>query len=87
MTELWRVTLNGVTVRGNMFRREAEDMAARWQGSHCDYHGGSGLLKIKDRGDWVEVKRDYDAEKDREERIKVAKAGDRQRIVYEQRID
>jgi len=74
-------------MRKNMFRREAEDMAARWQGSHCSYEGGSGLLKIKDRGDWVEVKRDYESEKDRDERVKIAKAGDRQRLIFEQRID
>ena len=87
MTELWMVTLNGVPVRKNMLRREAEDMAARWQGSHCDYRGGSGLLKIKDRGDWVEVKRDTASEKERDERLKVAKVGDRQRLIFEQRID
>lgn len=87
MTELWMVTLNGVPMRKNMPRREAEDMAARWQGSHCSYEGGSGLLKIKDRGDWVEVKRDLESEKDRDERIKIAKAGNRQRLIFEQRID
>ena len=87
MTELWMVTLNGVPMRKAMFRREAEDMAARWQGSHCSYEGGSGLLKIKDRGDWVEVKRDTASEKERDERLKVAKAGDRQRLIFEQRID
>lgn len=85
--EFFMVTLNGVKVRGHMTRREADDMAARWQGSHCDYHGGSGLLKIKDRGDWVEVKRDHDAEKETLERLKVAKAGDPQRIIYHERVD
>lgn len=85
--ELYMVTLNGVPVRKHMLHREADDMAARWQGCHGDYHGGSGLLKIKDRGDWVEVKRDYASEKEVEERLKAAKAGDRQRVIVEQRID
>ena len=85
--DLWRVTLNGVTVRKNMTRREADDMAARWQGSHCDYHGGSGLLRIKDRGDWVEVKRDDESMRERDERLKVARAGDPQTIIMHQRID
>lgn len=82
--ELFRVTLQGVTVKKGMSRPEADAMAERWQGSHS---GNSGLLRIKDRGDHVEVKRDYDSEREFEERIKVAKAGDRQKITMIERID
>ena len=85
--DLYMVTLNGVPVRKHMTRREADDMAARWQGSHCDYNGASGLLKIKDRGDWVEVRRDTSSEREVDERLKAAMSGDRQRLIFEQRID
>lgn len=81
------VTLNGIPVRKNMNRREADDMAARWQGSHCDYNGSSGLLKIKDRGDWLEVKRDTESERELATRLAEAKAGNLQTLVFEQRID
>lgn len=62
-------------------------MAERWQGSHCSYGGASGLLKIKDRGDHVEVKVDHAANKEFNERYRVAKAGERQTIHYEQRVE
>jgi hypothetical protein len=70
-----------------MTRRDAEAMADRWQGRHGGYRGGQGLLKHKDRGDWVEVKRDRDAEREFDERLKVAKAGKPQTITYIERID
>lgn len=83
----WMVTLNGVPLRRWMDKDEAYAMAERWQGSHCRYSGASGLLKIKDRGDHVEVKEDKAATAEFNERYKVAKAGDRQRVVFEQRVD
>ena len=79
MPQFYKVTLNGHPLRLGMTRAEADAMAQRWQGSHAN---GSGLLKIKDRGDWVEVKRDHDAERDWDERYARAKAGDRQVIHY-----
>ena len=61
-------------------KQEAEHMAERWQGSHSQ---GKGLLKHKDRGDYVEVKRDYEAEQDYAERIDVAQRGNPQRIIMQ----
>lgn len=80
------VTLNGHPIAKMLSKPEAEAMAARWQGSHGGYHGGSGLLKIKDRGDWVEVKEDKDATKEFNERYKVMKAGERQTLQFQQRV-
>ena len=82
--ELFRVTLNGHTVQRGMNKVDADAMAERWQGSHS---GNSGLLRIKDRGDHVEVKRDREAEQEFEDRIKTAKAGDRQTLIMHERID
>jgi hypothetical protein len=80
----YKVVINGVTLRkgfmGQQGKHEAEAMAERWQGSHSQ---GKGLLKHKDRGDYVEVKRDYEGEKDYAERIDVAQRGNPQRIVME----
>ena len=89
MSELkfYMVTVNGIPLRRWMTRQEADAMAARWQGSHGGYRGGSGLLKIKDRGDWVEVKEDREANKEANERYKVAKAGDRQVLHFQQTVD
>lgn len=85
--ELFRVTLQGHTVQKGMTREEADAMAERWQGSHCSYGGSSGLLAIKDRGDYVEVKRDYESEKEIAERFKEARAGNRQKITVVERVD
>lgn len=87
MTELYRVTLNGVTVQKALPRKRADAMAERWQGSHASYGGSSGLLRIKDRGDHMEVKRDYESEAEMLERFKVWKAGDRQKITMIERVD
>lgn len=80
----YQVTLNGCILRkgfmGDRGKREAEQMAERWQGSHSQ---GKGLLKHKDKGDYVEVKRDYDGEKDYAERIDVAQRGNPQRVVVQ----
>lgn len=83
----YMVTLNGVPLKRWLDRHEAEAMAERWQGSHGGYSGGSGLLKIKDKRDHVEVKEDVQANREFNERYKVAKAGDRQVIHFEQRVE
>ena len=83
----WLVTLNGVPLKKWMSKQEAEAMAERWQGSHGGYHGGSGLLKIKDRRDHLEVKPDHAANKEFNERYKEMRAGNPQKVVYQQRID
>lgn len=87
MIELYMVTVNGVPLKRWMTKRDAEAMAERWQGQHSGVNGGQGLLKHKDRGDWVEVKRDTNAEKEMAERYKTFKAGDPQTIVYNERIE
>lgn len=83
----YMVTLNGIPWKRWLDRQEADAIAERNQGSHGGYRGGSGFLKIKDRGDYVEVKEDHAANKEFEERIKVAKAGEMQKVVYEQRVE
>ena len=83
----YMVTLNGVPLKRWLDRHEADAMAERWQGSHGGFKGGYGLLKIKDKGDHVEVKVDHAANKEYEERYKVAKAGEMQKVVYEQRVE
>lgn len=83
----WMVTLNGVPLKRWLDRHEADAMAERWQGQHGGYHGGAGLLKIKDRRDHVEVREDHEANREFNERYKTAKAGDRQIIHYEQRVE
>jgi hypothetical protein len=83
----YMVTLNGMPFKRWLDRQEAEAIAERWQGSHGGYKGGYGLLNIKDRGDYVEVKEDRAANAEFNERYKVAKAGDMQKINYEQRVE
>ena len=82
--KFYKVTLNGVTFRrgfmGETGRREAERMAERWQGSHSQ---GAGLLKHKDRGDYVEVKRDSEMEQDYAARVDEAQRGNPQKLVVE----
>lgn len=77
----YMVTLNGVPFKrgfaGDLGRQRAEQVAERWQGSHS---GNKGLLKIKDRGDYVEVKRDYEREREYAERIDEAQRGNPQKI-------
>lgn len=78
------VTINGVPFRrgfmGEAGRRNAEAMAERWQGSHS---GNKGLLKHKDRCDYVETKRDYDMEKDYMERVDEAQRGNPQKLIVQ----
>ena len=78
----YKVTLNGMTLRagflGDSGHREALAMAERWQGSHSQ---GKGLLKHKDRGDYVEVKRDYGMEQEYADRYDAAQRGNRQTLT------
>lgn len=83
----YKVLWNGRTFQRWLTKRDAYAMAERYQGSHGGYHGGSGMLKIKDLRDHFEVKEDTEANKEFNDRYKVAKAGDPQRVVYEQRVD
>lgn len=82
--KFYKVILNGCILRsgfiGERGRHEAERMAERWQGSHSQ---GGGLLKHKDRGDYVEVKRDPDMERDYDKRVDTAQRGNPQRIVVQ----
>lgn len=87
MITWYMVTLNGVPLKRWMTRAEAEAMAERWQGSHGSYHGASGLLKQKDRGDHVEVKEDREANRETNERYREMKAGNLQKIMVTQRVD
>lgn len=82
----WMVVFDGKPLRRWMTRQEADSMAERWQGSHGGYRGGSGLLKLKDRGDWIEVKPDKDADREWEGRLKVMKAGERQTVSFMQTV-
>ena len=83
----WQVTLNGVALRKWMTRAEADAFAERWQGSAGGYRGSSGLLKHKDRGDHVEVKPDVQANREFDERYKVAKAKEPQTVHYTQYVE
>ena len=80
----YAVYINGVIYRrgfmGQTGKRQADQMAERWQGSHSQ---GKGLLKHKDRGDYVEVKRDYEMERDYAERVDTAQRDNPQRIVVQ----
>ena len=77
----WMVTVNGHPMfRGFQDKRKAEQKAEKWQGSHA---GNRGLLKHKDLGDWVEVKRDFEYEKDYNERLDEAQRGNPQRYVIQ----
>ena len=76
----YMVTLNGVPLRRCIYLKEAEAMAERWQGSHSS---GKGLLRHKDRGDYVEVKRDWESERDFNNRVDQAQRGNPQQIVVQ----
>ena len=65
---------------GEAGRQAAEQMAERWQGSHSE---GRGLLKIKDRGDYAEVRRDIAMEQDYADRLDEAQRGNPQRLVVQ----
>lgn len=80
----WAVYINGVLFRrgfvGDRGKREAEAMAERWQGSHSEHRG---LLKHKDRGDYVEVRRDYMTEQEFNQRVDEAQRGNAQKITVQ----
>ena len=80
----YKVTINGVPYKrgfcGESGRRAAEAMAERWQGSHS---GNKGLLKHKDKGDYVECKRDYESEAEFDRRVDDAQHGKRQQIIMQ----
>lgn len=80
----YMVTLNGVIFKrgfaGEQGRRAAEAMAERWQGSHS---GNKGLLKHKDKRDYVECKRDYQMEAEFADRVDEAQRGNPQKIVMQ----
>lgn len=78
--QYYMVTLNGVPLRRCMRKVDADAMAERWQGSHA---GSKGLLRHKDRGDWVEVKRDLESERDYNNRLDEAQRGNPQRLVVQ----
>ena len=79
------VVWNGVPIRkGLRSRAMANVIAEKWQGS---YAHNKGLLKHKDKGDWIEVKRDSAAERDFDERYDVMLQGSRQRVVVQTDTD
>jgi hypothetical protein len=80
----YMVTINGVPFKrgfcGESGKRAAEAMAERWQGSHS---GNKGLLKHKDKGDYVECKRDYAMEAEWADRVDEAQRNNPQKIVVQ----
>lgn len=61
MPQFWKVVWNKRHALGTrMSEADARAMAERWQGSR--YH--AGLLKHGDKGDWIEVIRDTESEKE-----------------------
>ena len=76
MPHYFKVTLNGHPISKMMSRKDAEAMAERWQGERYR----KGLLKHKDLGDWVEVKRDTDSEREFDDRYDEMKRGNPQTV-------
>ncbi len=86
MPKLYMVTINGTKFRGPYDTEDqARTVAEKWQGRSASYDGKKrdGLLKHKDFGDWVEVKRDTKAEREFDERYDVLKRGKLQEIITE----
>ena len=83
MPHYYKVTWNGTTLfKGIPSRQAAEAKAEKWQGERYK----RGLLKHGDKGDYIEVKRDVDTEREFDDRYDVFKRGGRQRIIKEQYI-
>lgn len=82
MPEYWAVTVNGAVLFKGLSRKQAEAKAEKWQGKR--YKGG--LLKHKDYGDHVEIKRDVDTERDFDKRYADWKQGKYQTLVKEEYI-
>ena len=83
----YQVLWNGQPFKRWLTKAEAFAIAERYQGSHGGYHGGSGMLKIKERRDQFEVKEDKEANDELNVRYKTYKAGDHQTVQFEQRVD
>ena len=85
MPEFFMVTLNGKKFRGRMSRAEADALAERYQGCSATYGGAQrgGLLKHKDLGDYAEVFRDNEAEKQFNEDFDRMKRNDPHRVIVE----
>ena len=75
MPEFWMVTVNGMKTKASRSKREAFEDAEKLQGERYR----SGLSKVKDFGDHVEVKRDREKERRWDEHWDVAKRGHLQR--------
>lgn len=82
MPEYWCVTVNGAILFKGLTKPAAEAKAEKWQGQR--YKGG--LLKHKDYGDHVEIKRDTETERDFDQRYETWKAGKPQRLIKEEYI-
>ncbi len=82
MPEYWAVTVNGTILFKGLSKPAAEAKAEKWQGQR--YKGG--LLKHKDFGDHVEIRRDTETEKDFDQRYETWKAGKPQRLIKEEYI-
>ena len=82
MPEYWMVTVNGTPLFKGLNRKQAEAKAEKWQGQR--YKGG--LLKHKDYGDHVEIKRDTLSEREFDTLYDTYKAGKPQRIIKEEYI-
>lgn len=80
----WMVTWDGRCFRKfGTNQQQAEAFAERWQGER--YH--AGMMKHGDKGDYFEVKRDTQAEREFDERYGDLKAGKPQRVVMQQRVE
>lgn len=83
MPQYWAVTVNGTILFKGLSRAAAEAKAEKWQGSR--YKGG--LLKHKDFGDHVEIRRDVETERDFDARYADFKANKPQRLIKEEYIN
>lgn len=79
MPTFYQVTLNGHPIKCRLERGEAEAMAERFQGSHAR---NLGLLKHKDRGDYVEVSVDQDSGRDFDRAYESFKKGKAQELQF-----
>lgn len=71
--DVYAVFVNGTKYKGDMTLKQAETLAERHQ---------RGLLKHKDFGDHVEVRRDKHIISEVNDMYKTAKAGDRQTYKF-----
>ena len=76
--DIYAVFVNGTKYKGDMTLKQAETLAERHQ---------RGLLKHKDLGDHVEIKRDTQIINEVNEMYKTAKAGDRQTYKFVQTVE